>query len=305
MSLLPSSSITNPGRRSAVAPSVNGSANGSRGSAESRMGSSSSASAARAARPLAARSASATRRLARAASTEPPQTSGWASASPRARSFAGFSETSANGEQSSATWSIASATASGCTFGPSCISFSPDSTTIAAASGSAVEVGSSTVDRDPACSAIVETAGQAISSCAPRRTASCTVATKAAGAPSLAITTTRSRAPTQPGRPWVGQATNGTGQTGSSIARMNRASLPAAITARGRGSPRSWVIGSPASAVSRRTRAPRLGQSAQDRVGLGQPGVILQRRIVEDRHHRLRGRRASSISSTGMPCRTG
>ena len=46
----------------------------------------------------------------------------------------------------------------------------------------------------------------------PRRTASCTVAIKPADALSLAITTTRSRAPTQPGRPWVGHATNGTGQ---------------------------------------------------------------------------------------------
>ena len=110
---------------------------------------------------------------------------------------------------------------------------------MAAASGSAVAVGSRTVDRDPACSAIMDAAGQAISSWAPRRTASCTVATRPGEALSLAITTTRSSAPTQPGSPCVGQATNGTGQTGSSMARMNRASLPAAITARGRGSPRS------------------------------------------------------------------
>ena len=100
-------------------------------------------------------------------------------------------------------------------------------------------VGSMIVDREAACSAIMDGRGHAISSWLPRRTASCTVAITPAGARSLAITTTRSSAPTHPGRPWVGQATNGTGQTGSSIARMKRASVPAAITARGRGSPRN------------------------------------------------------------------
>ena len=125
----------------------------------------------------------------------------------------------------------------GWTSGPSCMACKPSRTTIAAASGSAVAVGNTMLDREAACSAIIEGCGHAISSWEPRRTASCTVAIRPAGALSLAMTTTRSRAPTQPGRPWVGHATNGTGQTGSSIARMKRASVPAAITALGRGNP--------------------------------------------------------------------
>ena len=183
---------------------------------------------------------------------------------------------------------------------------------MAAANGSAVVVGSSTVDREPACSAIIDAGGQAISSCEPRRTASCTVATRPGDAPSLAITTTRSSAPTQPGRPWVGQATNGTGQTGSSMARMKRASVPAAITARGRGSPCSRPIGSAGSAVSRRSRAP--ASASRRRIGSAPARAwrsSSQESSKTDMPQRggesgsMSGRRASSISSTGMPCRTG
>ena len=110
--------------------------------------------------------------------------------------------------------------------------------------------------------------------------------------------------PSRAGRGWARRRT-GTGQTGSSIARMNRASLPAAITARGRGSPRSWVIGSPASAVSRRTRAP--ASASRRRIGSAsaRPAVSSSAESSKIDITGFAGRRASSISSTGMPCRTG
>ena len=69
-------------------------------------------------RPHAARKASATRRAARAASTDPPQTTGTSSASASAISFAGFMSTGSAAAQRSATSSSALATGSASTSGP-------------------------------------------------------------------------------------------------------------------------------------------------------------------------------------------
>ena len=77
--------------------------------------------------------------------------------------------------------------------------------------------------------------------------------------PSGASTTTRSRLPAHPGRPGPGQATKGTGQTGSSTARSSRESGPAATTARGWPSESRCTASATASCAataSRRTRAP-------------------------------------------------
>ena len=235
-SLLPSSSRTRQGRRSAASPSVNGSAKGSRDVVASMIGSSSSASAASAARPVAARSASATRRLARAASTEPPQTSGCASARQSARSLAGFSVTSASGEQSRATSSIVSATRVGhdgrAEVHPVQRGQGDDG------GGQRVAGGGRQQDRRGAAGVLGHDGGGRAGDQQQRAAAYGLVDggdDRRAGRrrwPSRRRG--RAHRPSRAGRA-RGQATKGTGQTGSRIARMKRASLPAAMTARGRG----------------------------------------------------------------------
>ena len=167
--------------------------------------------------------------------------------------------------------------------GPSCIRCSAASETMAAASGSAVAVGSRMVELEPAWSAMVEAGGQAISSWAPRRTASCTVATSAGELDSLAITTTRSRAPTQPGRPYAGQATNGhradrlqhrPDEPGLAAGRDHRArSVQLADLQQG-------LLG-----LADLTAQPRagLGQPAQPGVGTAQRLLVFQPGVVEHR----------------------
>ena len=197
------------------------------------------------------------RRDARAASTEPPHTRGRSSPIVNARSFAGFVASVWWGEHDSATASIASATRSMCTSGPSPTRLSPSRTTMAAASGSPVRSGMIVVDGPSACSATGEPSGHATMTRAPLRTASAIVPLTSGSYVLSVSTMTRSSGPTHAGSACIGQATNGTGQDGSSTARISRASGPDAITARGRyRSPRSPSVDRSACPASMRSRAP-------------------------------------------------
>src|SRR5664280_3062169 len=89
---------------------------------------------------------------------------------------------------------------------------------MAAASGSPVRVGMIVVDDPAACSATGDPSGQATMTRAPRRTASAIVPLTSGSYVFSVSTMTRSSGPTQAGSACIGQATNGTGQDGSSTA---------------------------------------------------------------------------------------
>ncbi len=293
-----------------------GSANRSGAGAARITGSRCSASPASAVRPLARRSDSAIRRAARAASTEPPQTSGVVSASAMASVLAGFTARSRYGEHAIATSSRAWATDSGSAAGPRSSRSSSCSMTTAVASWSPEEHGSTVLSRPAACSATSDPGGQATTTRQPRRTASATAEAAPVSPPSGASTTTRSRPPAQPGSDGPGHATNGTGHHGSSTARSSLESGPAATTARGRVSPApSATAASIASAPPRRSldapaspprRARRSMPSAASAPRRRRAGSRRRPRSWQD--HQVwgfSGLRASSTSSTGMSSRTG
>ena len=254
--------------------SANGSSNTSRGRVASITGSRCSASPARAVRPLARRIDSATRRAARAASTEPPHTTGLVSASAMASILAGLTARSRWGEQRSrrrrAPRPPRSASARG-----------PRSTLVEVVQhhhrGGQLVAGHGRQHRAPAAGRVLgdqrSLGGQATTTWQPRRTASATADAEPRSEPSGASTTTRSRLPAQPGSAGLGQATNGTGHHGSSTARSSRESGPAAITARGRASSRSRATASavrlgglarPRGAPARRSRPGRAGAASID-----------------------------------------
>src|SRR4051812_20358295 len=203
---------------------------------------------------------SATRRAARAASDDPPQTTGLVSARAIASIFAGLTARSRWGEQVTATSSSASATSPWSARGPSPTWSRYSGRTTAVASWSRATVGTIVDQRPSACLATSDPSGHATTTWHPRRTASATAAAVPRSVPSGARTTTRSSPPAQPGRAGPGQATNGTGHHGSSTARNSRESGPAATMARGRAaSPAAATAAAmpgAASTASRRTRAP-------------------------------------------------
>ena len=274
-----------------------------------------STSPARALRPLARRSASATRRAARAESTEPPHTRGVASPSAIASSLAGLTERSRCGEQATATSSRASATSAGSDSGPRstrdryCEHHHRGRQLVTGGRGKQGGVPTGRMLGDQGVLRAGD--GHADSrGVRPRRGGWRHWRRRNRPAPA-----SRPGPGTLPNReaPGRGQATNGTGHDSSSTARRRRESGPAATIARGRsslvvghrrGDGVSGLHGLPADPRPRPRRAPGArGRRGAEAVLVVQPG------LVEELHgggpSAWSGRRASSTSSTGTPLRMG
>ena len=282
----PSSSTSSIGRSSPAARRRTGRRRRRAGGPPRCTGSRCSASPASAVRPLARRIDSATRRAARAASTEPPQTSGLASASAIASILAGLTAMSRCGEQAIATVVERLGDLLGVGVGPELrpgrgSRASPPRWRAGRGSRSAGSCSSGRRRaRRPSSSG-----GHATTTWQPRRTASATADAVPVSAPSGASTTTRSRLPAQPGSAGPGQATNGTGHHGSSTARSSRESGPAAITARGRACSRARATASVdrLGGLAGLAAYPRagLGQRPQPEVGRCQRGLVVEAGLVE------------------------
>ena len=251
---------------------------------------------------MARRSDSATRRAARAASTEPPQTTGLVSASAMASILAGLTARSRCGEQAMATSSSAAATSSASVRGPR----STWSQELQHHHGGGELVAGarragSCVQRPAACSATRESGGQATTTWAAAAYRLARPRTRRPWSePSGASITTRSRLPAQPGRPGPGQATNGTGHHGSSTARSSRESGPAA-TPRGGGCPRLRST-PPRRSAPRPPRPPRAVPGRRTRPGCAARGsaaprtpLVVEPGLVEPGGHRASGRLAGLV----------
>ena len=256
-------------------------------------GSRCSASPARAVRPLARRIDSAIRRAARAASTDPPHTTGLVSASAMASILAGLTARSRCGEQAIATSSSAVATRSASVRGPSVTRSRYSSITTAVASWSRLEVGRIVA---PAAGGVVgdgRVGGQATTTWQPRRTAS---ATAAAVPVSDAVGREHHDQVEAPGP--ARQAGAGPGDERHRAPGLEHGAQQARVRAGGDHRPRTGLllehpgdglVGG-LGGVGHLAAYPcaRLGERPEPAVGTLEGGLVVQPGLVEPGHHRIR-----------------